>query len=366
MSAIWVLIGIVGVLGAVGALAVIAYLRTDGKKRPLQDLEEQVSAADGRAIGVTYTNTLREKDGTVHPATVRVTACVDEAHGGEGEGAYRGDGRARAGVRPLFVLRRETRLDRLGKRLGLCREIQTGDPVFDARVYVEADAIGGDVRAVLGDPAFRRAVLDLLDAGTHRVELDGKGLAAARTCAEHGEPVVESRAHREDRRAAHGRAGALPLFGAGRVARRRTPAHPPGHRRPARWRSEAPCSSGRGLVSRWSTREVRWPWVSPPVWSPGRFRSSWPRACFASRSDAVRRLGLFAGVAALGIPTGVYGGLLWANGALDTSAPVEHRTTVTGRWRTGGGTDHKGAARPSQGRSHRDLVATGREHELGC
>jgi hypothetical protein len=67
------------------------------------------------------------------------------------------------------------------------------------------------------------------------------------------------------------------------------------------------------------------------------------------RSDAVHRLGIFAGVALLGIPAGIYGGLLWANGALDASAPVEHRTTVTGKWRTGGGTDRKGAARPSHG-----------------
>jgi hypothetical protein len=346
MSAVWVLIGIVGVAGVVGALAVVAYLRTDGKKHPLRDLEEQVSAADGRAIRVTYTSEQRDKENAVQPATVRVTAHVDDAHGGEGEGAYRGDGRARAGVRPLFVLRRETRLDRLGERLGFCRKIQTGDPVFDARVHVEADAIGGDVQGVLGNPDFRKAVLDLLNAGTHRVELDGDGLAAARTCRE-GESPVDPERIEKTAALLTAAASALPLFDAGRVARRRSPL-------PLGIAVGAVALGGAVLFGKGAS--------FTPVDTGGAIAAGVPAGLVAwalavlvaarllrGRSDALHRLGLFAGVALLAIPAGVYGGLLWANGALDASAPVEHRTTVTGKWRTGGGTDRKGAARPSQG-----------------
>ncbi len=68
---------------------------------------------------------------------------------------------------PRVYARRETALDRLGKRLSLNRETQTGDPGFDARVYLETDDPEELVRRTLGFPAPRAAVEALLAMQPH-------------------------------------------------------------------------------------------------------------------------------------------------------------------------------------------------------
>jgi hypothetical protein len=66
---------------------------------------------------------------------------------------------------PPVLLRAEGGLDRLGKRLGLNREVQIGDAPFDRAVYIETDAPDEAVRGLLGDEARRRAVIEILGAG---------------------------------------------------------------------------------------------------------------------------------------------------------------------------------------------------------
>src|SRR6516225_2085249 len=76
---------------------------------------------DGRNIVISYTRPRRNQR-----PEVRLTVNVDDS-------ATPGvTGRKRAGTRPVMVLRKETGTDRFGKSLGLNREVQTGDSLFDA------------------------------------------------------------------------------------------------------------------------------------------------------------------------------------------------------------------------------------------
>lgn len=77
----------------------------------------------------------------------------------------------RADRLPIEV-RIETSIDRLGKRLRINREVQTGDAVFDEAVYVESDAPDADVRRVLGDADVRRRIVGMLERGFQAVTID--------------------------------------------------------------------------------------------------------------------------------------------------------------------------------------------------
>lgn len=80
---------------------------------------------------------------------------------------------------PRIHARRETSLDRIGKRLGLNREVQVGDPGFDARVYLETDESDALVKRALGAPKTRSA-LEALLGGEHPHAHLGPGGAAVR------------------------------------------------------------------------------------------------------------------------------------------------------------------------------------------
>ena len=57
------------------------------------------------------------------------------------------------------VVRQEHALDRLGKRLGIDREVQTGDAAFDAAVYIESDAADADVLRLFADARVRSTLM---------------------------------------------------------------------------------------------------------------------------------------------------------------------------------------------------------------
>lgn len=61
------------------------------------------------------------------------------------------------------MLTRESRLDRLGKRMRINREFQTGDAAFDERVYVDSPAQDGDLWRLLASQAVREAIVSMLD-----------------------------------------------------------------------------------------------------------------------------------------------------------------------------------------------------------
>lgn len=87
------------------------------------------------------------------------------------EGDYRRDVRPHLRERPWIVLRRETFLDRLGKALGINREIEVGDAAFDRAVYIESDAPPADVARILGEPRLRAAVVRVIALGYPRLTL---------------------------------------------------------------------------------------------------------------------------------------------------------------------------------------------------
>lgn len=66
---------------------------------------------------------------------------------------------------PEMTLRREGPDDRVGKERGLDVELETGDPAFDAAVYIDTEAPDRVVRPFLAAAETRRAVLVLLGGG---------------------------------------------------------------------------------------------------------------------------------------------------------------------------------------------------------
>lgn len=86
------------------------------------------------------------------------------------ESAYRAEGRPTLDAPVELVLRRERSLDGLGKRLGVNREVELGDPSFDREVYVESEGSDEQVRAIVG-PAFRELALRILGAGVTALKL---------------------------------------------------------------------------------------------------------------------------------------------------------------------------------------------------
>lgn len=90
--------------------------------------------------------------------------------------------RADAAEMPRIVLRAEDALDRGGKAVGLNRELQLGDPAFDAAVYVESEAPDALVARVLVEPAARAAAVALVRGPAREVQL-GEGRVTARLSA---------------------------------------------------------------------------------------------------------------------------------------------------------------------------------------
>ena len=66
---------------------------------------------------------------------------------------------------PVMNLRLENDRDRLGKSLRLNRELQTGDELFDARVYIECDDRSGAAKRMLSSPEVRKGITGLLSLG---------------------------------------------------------------------------------------------------------------------------------------------------------------------------------------------------------
>lgn len=80
---------------------------------------------------------------------------------------------------PAIVIRAERAADRLGKALGLNREVQIGDADFDAAAYVSSNAPDDVVRDVLRAPEARRLAREVLGLG-YQVDMSIDGLRATR------------------------------------------------------------------------------------------------------------------------------------------------------------------------------------------
>ena len=127
---------------------------------------------DGRAMTASFLPPAPKRS-----AMLTFTTSIERMFlaGGGGEGLYRAQGQEPVAVldhRPEIFLRRENGLDRLGKRLGINREVETGDAKFDHRVYVRSETEQPVVEALLAPAETRAAVLDLVESG-FIVYLDG-------------------------------------------------------------------------------------------------------------------------------------------------------------------------------------------------
>lgn len=75
-------------------------------------------------------------------------------------------------ARLLLSISREDQADRILKRLGLCREIETGDQAFDCMVYVACDH--PELHDLLvADGGARAAIRAVFEAGFSRIRHDG-------------------------------------------------------------------------------------------------------------------------------------------------------------------------------------------------
>ncbi|MFT5682438.1 MAG: hypothetical protein ACI8RZ_003356 [Myxococcota bacterium] len=78
---------------------------------------------------------------------------------------------------PVMRLRLENDRDRLGKRIGLNRELQTGDTLFDDRIYIECDVRDRISGRMLSSPEVRGGVIGLLALGFSRIDFRDHGSA---------------------------------------------------------------------------------------------------------------------------------------------------------------------------------------------
>ncbi|MFO0610412.1 MAG: hypothetical protein U0324_45045 [Polyangiales bacterium] len=92
---------------------------------------------------------------------------------------------------PEVHLRAETDDDRAAKTRGTAVEHQTGDPAFDARIYVEAHDDEHAPRAMLTAPV-RAAVLALWDLGCNDITWNGGGVQATLTEARLGRGLYDA------------------------------------------------------------------------------------------------------------------------------------------------------------------------------
>ena len=80
-----------------------------------------------------------------------------------------------AAPRPLEIkLSREAPIHVRAKAMGINREVQLGDPLFDGQVYINSRTSDEIIREVLGDAAVRSTLLDLLERDASVIVLDDR------------------------------------------------------------------------------------------------------------------------------------------------------------------------------------------------
>jgi hypothetical protein len=246
----------------------------------------------------------------------------------EAVGLYRSDPRRQVAGRPRVLVRRETGRDRLGKRLRINREVQTGDAAFDAAMYLESDAPDEHVRAVLADERVRRAALELLQMGYREVVVNDGGNALTARFATNRPDLQHPDAIR--RACEHMRvlSGGLPVFTM------------PARRSPVWWRGAltvtfAVLAPVVGLVAILWTRPKYMP-LDGTATATGVLLGLGALALLLlplaalvrGRSASFRAFLLCFGLLLFGLPMLGAGLAVGLNGALDEAPPTEHRAEV--------------------------------------
>jgi hypothetical protein len=151
--------------------------------RMYQQMDTTLARLGGREPGVTsrgWTWTLQHGGRRVEAhrhasrsGTRFTLALALGAQPGAGAGPFRGAAAPALRLLPRACLRRESGVDRFGKAVRLNREVQLGDARFDAAVYIESDAHGDELRALLQAANARNAALELVEMGGEVLVNDG-------------------------------------------------------------------------------------------------------------------------------------------------------------------------------------------------
>ena len=240
-------------------------------------------------------------------------------------GPFRGDLRPRITSPAPLTLRLETRVDRAGKSLRINRETQTGDAVFDERIYLESEATDDLVLAVLADPSVRANVISCLTLGAASLTLDAEGNLG-----------IDFPLPSEDAAAPARLALLLDTLAAAAEA------IPPLQGEPRRrtFAGRLSIVAVLGTLVSWPLYYlVNWLWepigndlyASAALGGLALWIVTLPVLYFVLRGRAVslRELLTSAIALAIGFPLGGADLLLTLNGALDTSRPEPHATQVT-------------------------------------
>jgi len=243
-----------------------------------------------------------------------------------------GRDRAPASTRHLpIIVRRETWIDRLGKRLFINREVQTGDDDFDAAVYVESDAPDAAVERVLSDPDLRRLSLALLERGFARVMIhEGTGKV-----------VCTGVTSEEGLRAEEVRAVCRDLAGAARAV----PPPPRGAGAPAPWLagpltaviSAVAAFVGFALAS-WARGQFYPLSRGATVFGLGLGLLAWVcvlplvGALVRGRSGSFRLFGACFCLLLVALPLAGVGLTVGLNGRLDAADPLLYHARVQSKW----------------------------------
>jgi hypothetical protein len=233
---------------------------------------------------------------------------------------------------PAMRLRRENSTDRAGKRIGLNRELETGDSVFDQNVYTESNADDKNVLRTLSSEGVRKGALFILErGGFQHIDLGKKGVVAEYSGSSNTS-VFDQQQFDESLGALAMIAAGLPHF--------------------AEWETNTPWwTMGKfvmigsivalvgGLIftaiSAANYRPLDWsPWLWG--WALGAVAwVFWIPICgrlVRGRSDSMRNFLISVILFVFGLPIIGGGAFVFANGFFDSSPPVPHVTRVTRQW----------------------------------
>lgn len=147
-------------LTLIGQLRVMAGVEADTNRFGIQ--------RDGRAISVVF------KPGTSDTLELTTPYPGPEA-GTKRPAGFRGVALPLTAPRPLRIhLFKESRLSVRLKEMGIEREVELGDPLFDQRVYINSPSGDDIIKAVLAEPGARAAVIELLERDAASIVIDDK------------------------------------------------------------------------------------------------------------------------------------------------------------------------------------------------
>lgn len=269
-----------------------------------------------------------------------ISICLDTVHRDPDQvaGAYRQGARRTVEGQPMLELRPETWRDRLGKRLWINRELQTGDAVFDRKVYIETKTPEA-ASTILHDARTRRGILAVLDLGFKVTINDNGGLLTA--------TWVDPPHERFDPAVLRAVCEALSLLGTGLPHFHGPPYPRPSDRVAVSLVVIAGALTIAAFFSGWFARSHWYP-LTPAAprlgalvgFSVAAFMLPLIALLVRGRSNSFRFF-LISGLLFLGsMPLNGMAVAIGVNGAFDDGAPVEHVLRIKSKYYSGDSDDY--------------------------